>query len=118
MHMKLLPALAATALLATTAAHAKQKKPINLQQAMVDQCVAEVLHFKVANKSTAKKLCKCTTNVQAKHLKLGEFWEMNSYALNGQSPHNLPQVKRISPKLAACRKGLKLKKPTVPQPKK
>lgn len=115
MNMRLLTGLALSALMATSVVHAKPQKKINLQQAMVDQCVAEITHFNVADKKTAKKLCTCTTNVQAKHLKLGEFWEMNSYALNRQNPKDLPQVKRIAPKLAACRKGLTLKKPTPPK---
>lgn len=117
--MKFLKAIALTLPLAFAAsAQAKPKKEINLQNAMVDQCVAEMLHFKVATKSTARKLCKCTTNVQAKHLKLGEFWQMQSYAMNGRSPHSLAAVKRITPKLKACRKGLKLNPPTVPKAKK
>lgn len=121
--MKLLKTLALSLPLAlsftvSTGANAKPKKEINLQNAMVDQCVAEFLHFKVANKATAKKVCKCTTNVQAKYLKLGEFWEMQSYAMNGRSPHALPAVQRIKPKLQACRKGVKLNPPTVPKPKK
>lgn len=116
--MKLLKTLAlALPLTVAMGANAKPKKEINLQNAMVDQCVAEFLHFKVANKATATKVCKCTTNVQAKHLKLGEFWQMQSYAMNGRSPHDLPAVKRITPKLKACRKGVKLNPPTAPKKK-
>lgn len=104
--------LLATGAFAGTTAHAKD---VDLQQAMVEQCVGEMQHFKVADAATAKKLCACTTQVQADNLKLGEFWQMQSYALSGKSPHTLPAVKRIQPKLQACRKGLTLNKPQVPQ---
>ena len=86
----------------------------NVQEAMVNKCVKEILFFKVADQATAKKLCTCTTQVQADNLKLGEFWAMQTAAVNGTNPDTLPQIKRIQPKLKQCRVGLKLNPPQVP----
>ena len=86
----------------------------NVQQAMVNKCAQEIMYFKVADQATANKLCTCTTQVQADNLKLGEFWAMQTAAVNGTNPDTLPQIKRIQPKLQQCRVGLKLNNPQVP----
>ena len=83
----------------------------NVQQAMVGKCAQEILFFKVADQATANKLCTCTTQVQADNLKLGEFWAMQTAAVNGTDPATLPQIKRIQQKLQQCRVGLKLNNP-------
>jgi hypothetical protein len=86
----------------------------NVQQAMVSKCAQEIMYFKVADQATANKLCSCTTQVQADNLKLGEFWGMQTAAVNGTNPDTLPQIKRIQPKLQQCRVGLKLNNPQAP----
>lgn len=115
--MKYLPLLASVFVLPALMSSAQAAK-VDVKQAMIDRCAAEVEYAKVADKKTALKLCTCTNNVQANYLKLGEYWEIQSAAMNGINPNNLPALKKIKPKLDSCRKGLTLNPPQLPAPAK
>ena len=91
---------------------------IDLQSVMVDQCVKEATTLKVLDARTANKVCTCTVGVQARELKLGEFWAIQSSAMSGKDPRTNPATQsiigRLQPKLAQCQQGVKFNQPTLP----
>ncbi|XID75545.1 hypothetical protein ACF3NA_03130 [Alkanindiges sp. WGS2144] len=105
-------ALFATAMASTTLAVAA---PTDIKSAMIERCADEAVQLKMTDAASAKKVCSCTINVQANQLKLGEFWEIQSTAMKGQNPNNLPALKRIQGDLDKCRAGIKMNPPQLPQ---
>ena len=67
---------------------------------------------------TANKVCTCTVNAQARELKLGEFWAIQSSAMSGKDPRTNPAtqaiIARLQPKLAQCQQGVKFNQPVLP----
>jgi hypothetical protein len=88
--------------------------PTDIKSAMIERCADEAVQLKMTDSSSAKKVCSCTINVQAKELKLGEFWDIQSAAMKGQNPNNLPALKRIKGDLDKCRAGVKMSNPQFP----
>ncbi|PNK61399.1 hypothetical protein [Psychrobacter sp. FDAARGOS_221] len=87
---------------------------LDIKQEMINQCVKSTVDYKVADKSTATKLCNCTVNVQSK-MTQGEVWEIESYAQSGKDPSTLASAKRINSQMKQCASGLKLNKPQQPK---
>jgi hypothetical protein len=105
MHLSGLSAL----LLAAGLAHAApEKRNVDIQSMMVEQCAAQAAAQKVTDIKTARKVCTCTIGVQASNLKLGEFWEIQSAALSNRDPSSIPALVRIKPQLDKCRAGVNL----------
>lgn len=104
-------ALFATALVSSGLSFAA---PTDIKSAMIERCADEAVQLKMTDSSSAKKVCSCTINVQASQLKLGEFWEIQSTAMKGQNPNNLPALKRIKGDLDKCRAGVKMSDPQFP----
>ena len=79
--MKLLPVLplALAALFALPQANAA-----NIKQNNINTCVNGAVKYKVADKNTATKLCKCTIGVRSE-MTIGQMWEIESYAQDIQS---------------------------------
>ena len=101
-------ALGASAMMLMTPAHA-----LDIKQEQVDQCVQGVVDYKVANTSTAKKLCGCQVDVRSK-MTLGQMWEIESYAQSGKDVSKLPYAERLKNDLKQCASGLSLKRPQKP----
>lgn len=101
-------ALGASAAMLMTPAHA-----LDIKQEQINQCVKGVTDYKVANNSTAKKLCGCQVNVRA-NMTLGQMWEIESYAQSGKDVSKLPYAKKMQSELQQCAKGLKLNPPQKP----
>lgn len=105
----------------TPTAWAESKKPaaapktVDIKSMMIERCAQEATVLKVMEAKTAQKVCSCTTNVQANKLTLGEFWQIQSVAANGQDPRSLPALQRIQPELDKCRAGVKMNEPVYPQ---
>jgi hypothetical protein len=114
-----LTALAVSSLTTTAWAETKKPaaapKPVDIKSMMIERCVQEATVLKVMEQKTAQKVCSCTTNVQASKLTLGEFWQIQSVAANGQDPRGLAALKRIQPELDKCRAGVKMNEPVYPQ---
>ena len=74
--MKFLPVLplALAALFALPQANAADIKQNN-----INTCVNGAVKYKVADKNTATKLCKCTIGVRS-NMTIGQMWEIESYA--------------------------------------
>lgn len=104
-------------LLATTAQAAKKEAkeaaqpPVDIQTVMVQRCASEATSAKITDAKSAQKVCSCTIGVQANNLKLGEFWAIQSMAMNNKDPRDLPALKRIQPQLDKCREGIKFNAP-------
>lgn len=88
--------------------------PTDIKSAMIERCADEAVQLKMTDSASAKKVCSCTINVQANQLKLGEFWDIQSAAMKGQNPNNLPALKRIKGDLDKCRAGVKMNDPQFP----
>ena len=88
--------------------------PTDIKSAMIERCADEAVQLKMTDSTSAKKVCTCTINVQASQLKLGEFWDIQSAAMKGQNPNNLPALKRIKGDLDKCRAGVKMSEPQFP----
>ena len=88
--MKLLPVLplALAALFALPQANAADIKQNN-----INTCVNGAVKYKVADKNTATKLCKCTIGVRSE-MTIGQMWEIESYAQDKKDPSSLPYVKK------------------------
>jgi hypothetical protein len=95
------------------AAPASKDAPKDVQSMMVQRCVAEATAAKVTDAQSAQKVCSCTIDIQAKNLKLGEFWDIQTAAYKGQDPRTIPALARIQPQLDKCRAGVTLKMPTA-----
>ena len=108
--MKFLPVLplALAALFALPQANAADIKQDN-----INTCVNGAVKYKVANKNTATKLCKCTIGVRS-NMTIGQMWEIESYAQDKKDPSSLPYVKKMQKDLQQCTKGLDLKQPQKP----
>ena len=108
--MKLLPVcpLALAAIFALPQANAAYIKQEN-----INTCVNGAVKYKVADKSTATKLCNCTIDVRS-NMTIGQMWEIESYAQNKKDPSNLPYVKKMQKDLQQCTVGLDLKQPQKP----
>lgn len=88
--------------------------PTDIKSAMIERCADEAVQLKMTDSASARKVCSCTINVQASQLKLGEFWDIQSTAMKGQNPNNLPALKRIKGDLDKCRAGVKMNDPQFP----
>ena len=110
MFMKLLPVLplALAALFALPQANAADIKQNN-----INTCVNGAVKYKVADKNTATKLCKCTIGVRS-NMTIGQMWEIESYAQDKKDPSTLPYVKKMQNDLQQCTVGLDLKQPQKP----
>ncbi|WGV12105.1 MULTISPECIES: hypothetical protein [Psychrobacter] len=108
--MKLLPVLplALAALFALPQANAA-----NIKQNNINTCVNGAVKYKVADKNTATKLCKCTIGVRSE-MTIGQMWEIESYAQDKKDPSSLPYVKKMQKDLQQCTVGLDLKQPQKP----
>ena len=108
--MKLLPVLplALAALFALPQANAADIKQNN-----INTCVNGAVKYKVADKNTATKLCKCTIGVRS-NMTIGQMWEIESYAQDKKDPSSLPYVKKMQKDLQQCTVGLDLKQPQKP----
>ncbi|MDE4455762.1 hypothetical protein [Psychrobacter sp. DAB_AL62B] len=108
--MKLLPVLPlALAALFTM----PQANAADIKQSNINTCVNGAVKYKVADKSTATKLCDCTIGVRS-NMTIGQMWEIESYAQNKKDPSNLPYVKKMQKDLQQCTVGLDLKQPQKP----
>lgn len=90
-----------------------QANAIDIKQENINQCVEGAVKYKVADKSTASKLCSCTINVRSR-MTIGQMWEIESYALDNKDPSVLPYVKKLQQELQQCTVGLDLKEPQKP----
>lgn len=90
-----------------------QANAADIKQDNIDACVNGAVKYKVADKSTASKLCNCTIGVRAK-MTIGQMWEIESYAQSNKDPSSLPYVKKMQQELQQCTQGLDLKKPQKP----
>lgn len=108
--MKFLPVLplALAALFALPQANAADIKQDN-----INTCVNGAVKYKVADKNTATKLCKCTIGVRS-NMTIGQMWEIESYARDKKDPSGLPYVKKMQKDLQHCTVGLDLKQPQKP----
>lgn len=108
--MKLLPllSLAVVGFMAIPQANA-----IDIKQENVNQCINGAVKYKVADKSTATKLCNCTIGVRSK-MTIGQMWEIESYAQDKKDPSSLSYVKTMQKDLQQCTTGLDLKPPQKP----
>jgi hypothetical protein len=95
---------------------AAPQMPADIQTVMVQRCASEAAAAKITDAKTAQKVCSCTIGIQANNLKLGEFWAIQSAALNNRDPNSIPAFTRIQPLLAKCREGVTLKMPAAPSP--
>jgi len=96
------------------AAAEKQPAPVDIQAVMVQRCTSEATAAKITDAKSAQKVCGCTINVQANNLKLGEFWAIQSSAMNGKDPRTIPALQRIQPQLDKCREGITFNAPPAP----
>lgn len=87
-----------------------QANAADIKQDNINTCVNGAVKYKVADKSTASKLCNCTIDVRAK-MTIGQMWEIESYAQSNKDPSSLPYVKKMQQELQQCTQGLDLKKP-------
>ncbi|TXD98308.1 hypothetical protein ES754_05115 [Psychrobacter frigidicola] len=90
-----------------------QANALDIKQDNINNCVNGAVKFKVADKSTATKLCKCTIDVRSK-MTIGQMWEIESYAQSKKDPSTLPYVKKLQKDLQQCTTGLDLKQPQKP----
>lgn len=98
------------------AAPAKEAAPVDIQTVMVQRCTSEATAAKITDAKSAQKVCGCTIGVQANNLKLGEFWAIQSMAMNGKDPRTLPALQRIQPQLDKCREGVTFNQPPSAAP--
>ena len=94
----------------------KQAAPVDIQTVMVQRCSSEATAAKITDAKSAQKVCGCTIGVQANNLKLGEFWAIQSMAMNGKDPRTLPALQRIQPQLDKCREGITFNAPPSTAP--
>lgn len=87
-----------------------QANAVDIKQDNINTCVNGAVKYKVADKSTASKLCNCTIGVRTK-MTIGQMWEIESYAASNKDPSTLPYVKNMQQELQQCTVGLDLKKP-------
>lgn len=90
-----------------------QANALDIKQNNIDNCVSGAVKYKVADKTTATKLCKCTIGVRSQ-MTIGQMWEIESYAQSKKDPSTLPYVKKMQKDLQQCTTGLNLKQPQKP----
>ena len=90
-----------------------QANALDIKQENINNCVSGAVKYKVADKSTATKLCNCTIGVRSK-MTIGQMWEIESYAQSKKDPSSLSYVKKIQKDLQQCTVGLDLKQPQKP----
>ncbi len=90
-----------------------QANAIDIKQNNINTCVNGAVKYKVADKSTATKLCNCTIGVRS-NMTIGQMWEIESYAQDKKDPSSLPYVKKMQQDLQKCTSGLDLKQPQKP----
>ncbi|WP_350559181.1 hypothetical protein [Psychrobacter sp. CAL346-MNA-CIBAN-0220] len=90
-----------------------QANAIDIKQNNINQCISGAVKYKVADQSTATKLCNCTIGVRSK-MTIGQMWEIESYAQDKKDPSALPYVKKMQKDLQQCTEGLDLKQPQKP----
>ena len=90
-----------------------QANALDIKQENINKCISGAVTYKVADKSTATKLCNCTIGVRSK-MTIGQIWEIESYAQSKKDPSNLPYVKKMQKDLQQCTTGLNLKQPQKP----
>lgn len=90
-----------------------QANAANIKQDNINTCVNGAVKYKVADKSTATKLCNCTIGVRS-NMTIGQMWEIESYAMDKKDPSGLPYVKKMQRDLQQCTTGLDLKQPQKP----
>lgn len=93
---------------------AAPSQPVDVQTMMIQRCASEMTTLKITDATTAQKVCKCTITVQANNLKVGEFWKIQSMAMNGQNPESFAPFARIKGQLEQCRAGVRLNAPSAP----
>ena len=90
-----------------------QANAADIKQNNINTCVNGAVKYKVADKNTATKLCKCTIGVRS-NMTIGQMWEIESYAQDKKDPSSLPYVKKMQKDLQQCTVGLDLKQPQKP----
>ena len=90
-----------------------QANAADIKQDNINTCVNGAVKYKVADKNTATKLCKCTIGVRS-NMTIGQMWEIESYAQDKKDPSSLPYVKIMQKDLQQCTVGLDLKQPQKP----
>lgn len=93
---------------------ATPSQPVDIQTMMTQRCASEMTALKITDATSAQKVCKCTVDVRANNLKVGEFWKIQSMAMNGQNPETLPAFARLKPQLEKCVAGIKMNPPSAP----
>ncbi len=90
-----------------------QANAADIKQENINTCINGAVKYKVADKSTATKLCNCTIGVRS-NMTIGQMWEIESYAKDKKDPSGLPYVKKMQKDLQQCTQGLDLKQPQKP----
>lgn len=90
-----------------------QANATDIKQSNINSCVNGAVKYKIASKSDATKLCKCTIGVRS-NMTIGQMWEIESYAKDKKDPSSLPYVKTMQKDLQQCTVGLDLKQPQKP----
>lgn len=90
-----------------------QANAVDIKQNNINACVNGAVKYKVADKSTATKLCNCTIGVRSS-MTIGQIWEIESYAQSKKDPSSLSYVKKMQKDLQQCTVGLDLKQPQKP----
>ena len=105
--------LSALSLLSITALAVTPAQALDIKQEQINGCVKTAAAYKMADKSTATKLCSCTVDVRSK-MTLGQMWEIESYARSNKDPSKLPYAIKMQKDLKQCAKGLTLNPPQKP----
>jgi hypothetical protein len=90
-----------------------QANAVDIKQDNINTCVTGAVKYKMADKSTATKFCKCTINVRSQ-MTIGQMWEIESYAQSKKDPSSLAYVKKLQNDLQQCTTGLDIKQPQKP----
>lgn len=90
-----------------------QANATDIKKDNINKCVSGAVKYKVADQSTANKLCNCTIGVRSK-MTIGQMWEIESFAKDKKDPSTLPYVKTMQRELQQCTDGLDLKPPQKP----
>ncbi|MBS9779807.1 MAG: hypothetical protein KGV51_04190 [Moraxellaceae bacterium] len=86
---------------------------IDIKKQKIDNCITGTIKYKIADRSTANKLCSCTIGVRSQ-MTIGQLWEIESYAQSGIDPNTLPYVMKMQEDLQKCTVGLILNPPQKP----
>ena len=97
-----------------------QANALDIKQEYINHCAQNAVDTKMADRTTANKLCSCIVDIHSKKT-LGQMWEVESYAQSGKDPATLPFVQKLQSDLQQCEQGLTLNPPqplTQPAPQK